>query len=116
MRSVFKAKFPADKHREIAFVIGNILIIIGIYIYGLPGKFLRIIERADVSQTQKSLVPAFRNYLFNKKRDRQSIRIDEHRFLNVNVFRHHVTETRKEFAVSSIGFYNPGNLYEFNAF
>ena len=52
-----------------------------------PDNFLRISKGADVRQMDNRLVIALALERFDKKGNRQSIEIDVHRFLNVDVLR-----------------------------
>lgn len=106
---------PYEISKFIIF-LRQILIRFRICINRLSDKFFGIGIVVDIHELHKCLVSSFRNDIFNKKRDRQSISIDEYRFLNVNVIRQNISETHKELSFSAVGFHNPGNLDEIHAF
>ena len=101
-------KHGPSGHIDKVLIFRLIRIRIGIYI---PAReFLGIGKGVDPAQVDHSPVSALRLERGEKKRNRKSVKLDEHRFLSVHIIRIDIAESEYQITFGTVGFQYPGNL------
>ena len=79
------------------------------------GEFVGVLKGMDTGKVHQGTVHAAAHKAFKIKWNRQSIHIDEYRFLKVDILRVDVKETDEQFSVCPVGFEDLCNLLHYSA-